>query len=277
MKKSILFTLLFLSLITISTIMLPAAAIDYTKIGVREGDTADYTSSTMTGMGETSTGIGVITTIGFHIEILQISGENVSINVRDIYANNSEGPNATFFGNMSSSNYEIFLYLIPANLSQGDYAVTAPSQYYIADSYHIVGTTTMLVAGVYRIVNHVQSSDPIFIPGAPIDLGGLMIMKETCSYDAYYDKVTGLLVSADLTVTNYVTTGWIKEVGTYIQTLTSTTAFNSSDTTFTPNPAETTTPLPIIAEAIAFIASTVAIAVAAAAITQRRKLKTTPL
>ena len=264
MNKKVALGLLLMSLIILSTTISTVSATDYTKVGVRVGDIAGYASSTLTGFGETSTGIGTITVVGYYIEILQIAGTNVTINVRDIFPDNSKGPNIIVFGNVSSSDSQILLYLIPANLSQGDNIGT--------DSYHIDRTTTMIVGGTNRTVNHLQGyPEYISVPGAPFNPGGPDIVNSTLSYDAYYDKITGLLVKADITNTVYYG-GNYWEVYTYIQTLTSTTVFPMQNTTFaSQNPeANTIAPILITAAGIAIAVTMVAVAIA-----QHRRQKTT--
>jgi hypothetical protein len=223
----------------ISTTMLPAAATDY-KVGVKVGDTADYTYLDTV---SNPTAIGTL-----HIKITYINGTDVTILVQELYLNNSIGWTDYLTGTVLSDLSEPQQYLVPANLSQGDniYGETG-----LLDK-----TITMIVGGQARTVNHFKFTG-LWRP--PIDI--------SISEEAYYDKITGLLVESILTWTN------LRDGTTHsdIQTLTSTTAFNSSDTAFTPNPAETTVAPLIIAAAIAFIAVTVAVA----AITQRRKLKTT--
>jgi hypothetical protein len=116
-KKKILFSLLLLSLVTLFTMTSSASATDYTKVGVRVGDTAVYTCTTPTG------------TTRFRIEILQIAGTNVTISERELYPNNTEGPAHSSTGDISTVNNPIQEYLVPAGLSQGDNI--------IADWWHI--------------------------------------------------------------------------------------------------------------------------------------------
>jgi hypothetical protein len=109
----------------------------------------------------------------------------------------------------------------------------------------------MIVAGQYRLVNHVTYTGPgplIFVPPG---------VNITYSYEAYYDKITGLIVKGIITFMG----------ASYIETLTSTTAFN----TLPPlNPEEQAIALPFITAAIAIVPLTLV----AVAITQHRKQKT---
>lgn len=248
MKKRILLAPLFLSLIMISTIMLPVSATDYTKVGVKVGDTADYTYSNSFS-NPTATG-------RFRIQILKIAGTEVAINVRELYLNNSEGPALPLAGNVAADDSETFPYLVVANLSQGDNLVREDNA--VFQWWRIDKTTTMIAAGQNRIVNHAKFTGP---ENTPINV-------VYYSNEAYYDKITGLLVASIITDTQL---NGAKH--TWTQILNSTTAFtglNSTGPTIL-SPEETTVAPLIIAAAIAFIAVTVA----AAAITQRRKLKTT--
>ena len=117
----------------------------------------------------------------------------------------------------------------------------------------------MIAAGQTRTVNHAKFTGP---ETAPIDV-------VYYSNEAYYYKITGLLVESIITDTQQ---NGIKH--TWNRTLYSTTAFtglNSTGPTILPS-EETNAATPITAAAIAFIAVTV---VAVAIITQHRKQKTT--
>jgi hypothetical protein len=269
-KKRILLAPLLLSLIMISTLMLPVSATDYTKIGVKVGDTADYTYSSPTGNG-------TLDVVRFRIEILQIAGTNVTIDIRELYLNNSEGPDNIVADNVSSiANQMLFspyigtwayyqnnvlvrsgktypAYLVVADLSQGDnlFSDSSPS------TWSPVNTITMIAAGQTRTVNHAKYTGIEHLPMNVVYY----------SNEAYYDKITGLLVASIITDTRQDGTK-----DTWTQILNSTTAFTGLNTTGpTTLPEETTVPLLIIPAAIAFIAVTVA----AANTTQHRKQKTT--
>jgi hypothetical protein len=256
MKKRILLAPLFLSLIMISTITLTIAATDYTQVGVKVGDSADYTYPTTTANGTV--------TERFRIEILQVAGTNVTIGQRDLYLNNSEGPAFNFTYDISIGTNEFQQYLVASNLGPGDNLnqVDNPSFAW----WRIDMTTVMNVLGQFRTVNHAQYTGPIFgpnmIPGE----------KRTYSNELYYDKTTGLLVEMNITVTDSLPPYANETKTSYIQTLTSTTAFTFN----TIRPEEGTIPLNttnllITTAAIAIVAVTMV----AAAITQHRKQKTT--
>jgi hypothetical protein len=275
MKKTTLLAPLLLSLITLSTMTLAVSATDYTKVGVKVGDVADYTYSYPTGNG-------TLDVIRFRIEILQIVGTNVTIDSRELYLNNSEGPASIYADDVSSiANQMLFTpyvgtwtfsqdnvlesgktypaYLVVADLSEGDnlFSDSSPS------TWTPVITITMTAAGQTRTVNLAKYTG---IELLPVDV-------VSYSNEAYYDKITGLLVASVITDTRQDGTK-----DTWSQILNSTTAFTGlylTGSTILPQ-EETTTPTPTIAAEIAFIALTIPVAVtAAAAITQRRKLKTT--
>jgi hypothetical protein len=247
MKKTILLAPLLLSLIMISTIMLPVSATDLTRIGVKVGDTADYTFSNPTANGTLATG-------RFRIHILGINGTIVTIDLRSVYLNNSEGRDNIITGDVSSGDNPIFPYLIPADLGQGDYIDNLVMW--------VDRTTTMIVAGQNRIVNHFDG-----ITSLPMIPAGV---NWTWSNDVYYDKLTGLLVKWNWTLAGYFSPYPNGTKVSYIKMLTSTTAFDASASS-TLSPEDKAIALPVITAAIAFIA----VIIAAAVITQQRKLRTT--
>ena len=257
MKKESALSLLLLTLIMLSTMTLQVSATDYTKAGVKVGDTADYTYSNSF---STPTATG-----RFHIQILEIAGFYVRLNSRELYLNNSEGPALLLAGNVSADDSETFPYLVVANLSQGDNLVREDDARF--QWWPIDNTTIMIAAGQNRTVNHTKFTGQEHLPTNVIYY----------SNEAYYDKITGLLIASIITDTNQDGTKH-----TWTQILNSTTAFtglNSTGQTILP-PEETTAapPNPNIAATIAFTAITAPLAialVAAAAITQHRKPKTT--
>jgi hypothetical protein len=244
--------------------MLTVSATDYTRVGVKVGDTADYTYSNPIATGTLATG-------GFHIEILQVNGTNVTFDLRCVYLNNSQGPDIKQTSNITDYSLQQELVtphlsirdniLIAANLSTGN-NINYSAEYYPA-GMAIDWTITMYVAGHYRAVNHAQHSGEI-----PTRL--LLVWGETWSYsyEAYYDKITGLLVEADISVTGPLPPYGNGTKESLIETLTSTTAFtNSTDITLEVNPTIT---LPMIVNTA--IIAVVAVTMVAAAITSARIL-----
>jgi hypothetical protein len=268
MNKKLASGLLLISLIVLPTTMSTVSATDYTKVGVRVGDTADYTYSSPAANG-------TLDVRRFRIEILQIAGTNVTIDIRELYLNNSEGPDNTVADNVSSSvNQMLFspyirtfayyhnnllvksgktypAYLVVAGLSQGDnlFPDFSPS------TWSPIDTITMYVAGQNRIVNQVTYIGIILAP-APINMNFY-------SNKLYYDKDTGLLVESNITVGFYS-----GEKDRYIATLNSTTAF----ATFPPlSPGEKAIAPLVFTAGIAVVA----VVMVAVAIAQRRQRKTT--
>jgi hypothetical protein len=238
LKKETLLAVILLSLVvTLSIVTTSASATDNTKVGVKVGDTADYTYSI-------STPSGTLDTERYRIEILQIASTDVTIDLRSVYLNNSEGPDNIITGNVSSGDNPIFPYLIPANLGQGDYVDNLVMW--------VDNTTTMIVAGQYRTVNHFDMI--ISLPAIPAGVNW------TWSNDVYYDKITGLLVKWNWTLAGYFSPYPNGTRISYIRTLTSTTAFTSPIT------------VPLITTAGTAV---VAITIVAAIATSHRKLKTT--
>jgi hypothetical protein len=228
---------LLILLIILATTVSTASATDYTKVGVKVGDTADYTYSDPT------------ETTRFHIEILQIAGTNVTISLRYVYPNNSEGPDTLLSGDLAGDN-SIQQYLIAANLSLGD------NIYYVNNinsaTMRIDKTTTMIFNGQSRIVNHAKFTG---IEHLPLPLQGASYSNE-----ANYDKITGLLIESSITVAGPTSDPSYK--ASYITTLTSTTAFGGE-----PSPIA-----PLIATAGIAVAAVTLVAVA---VTSFRRQETT--
>jgi hypothetical protein len=218
-KKNIIFSIL-LSLMMLSTTALPTSAADYTKVGVKVGDTADYVYSNPEGNGI------------IQIYVQQITGTNVTLNINTINVHGFTPSIVT--GDLSGTINIIFLYLVASNLSQGDSAMQGSNQYTIDK------TSTMIVTGVNRTVNHISYtfSDP----------------SGSYNLDAYWDKTTGLRIKSNITISGWFANATRRQAGSYITNLASTTAFNTW-TTIDP------TTLPIIVGGVTAILVAVAIAV----------------
>jgi hypothetical protein len=245
-----------MSLIILITTISTASATNYAQVGVRVGDTADYTSSYPTANG-------TLTTERFHIEILQIAGTNVTIEFRWVLLNNSEGPAIILNGDLAGY-YPIPEYGVPdiilvaANLGVGDNLYQVPNT--LLAWWRIDKTTTMFVAGWYRRVNHAEYTGPLSLP--------VLRGNFTYSNEAYYDETTGLLVETNITVTGALSPYPNGTKASYITTLTTTTAFSALPPL---NPESKAIALPVTTAAIAVVALTMI----AAATTQHRKRKTT--
>lgn len=244
MKKGTLLALLLLSLTTISTIMPLASATSYAQVGVHVGDTADYNYTSPTANGTV--------TATFHIQILQISGTSVTISEQEVYLGNTLGPD-TSTGDISATYNTVQQYLVPANLNPGDNI--------FAGEWLIDNTTTMTVAGQNRTVNHFEYIGIMYFP--------MIRPGENFSYsdEAYYDKITGLLVQGNITVTGGLSPCPNGTKGSYIKTLTSTTAFTSADS------AEPTTG--VVLQVTTGVIALIAVTIIAATISSHKRLKTT--
>jgi hypothetical protein len=234
------------------------SATDYTQIGVRVGDTADYTTS----YHATN---GTLTTERFRIDILQIAGTNVTFDFRWVLLNNSVEPAIMLNGDLAGYNPVreyggSDIILVAANLGVGDDINRGD------DWLRIDSTMTMLVAGWYvRTVNHVPFTGPIMTPNLPPGA------KFTYSYEAYYDKMTGLLVETNITITERLSPHANETKSSIITMLTSTNAF-TFPTGFTAQVSEENTIATlIITTPIALIVVTMA----KPANTQHRKRKKT--
>jgi hypothetical protein len=196
-KNKIVFSLLVLSLIMLPTMTSLASATDYTKVGVKVGDTANYSYSNPQGNGT------------LQINVQQITGTNVTINIKKINSNGSSTPDNIVTGNLSAPTNKILLYLVASNLTQGD-SVTPGHQLLTIDK-----TTTMKIQGINRTVIHVSYALVI----SDMDFGGYY-------FDAYWDKSTGLGIKSVITVSGFFATVGMP-AGSYITNLTSTTAFGN--------------------------------------------------
>jgi hypothetical protein len=145
-------------LIVLSTLVVSSSAADYTKVGVKAGDTADYkivsSNPKMNG--------AVI-----HASIQKVEGTVVTINGSVHYTNGTV--QAEFIsGDISLGQNSSYYFLICANLTRGD-------PIYVDSKMNITETASMSVLGVSREVNHLSSSS---ILGR---------------FDVYWDKLSGLM------------------------------------------------------------------------------------
>jgi hypothetical protein len=244
-KKRIFLAPLFLSLIMISTMMLPAAATNYVAVGVRAGDTADYVFSTPTSSGKLT------------IQVLQIDGTNVTVNMQETYTNGTAEPYDIITGNLAPAPGTpnlLFPYLVPANLSQGD--IVFPINIQTNEQYAINETITMNVNGLNRTVNYLNYTltEP--------ELGFY-------SLQAYWDKATGLAIQTNETITGKIVALPEIPAGSYVYNLTSTTAFTTTQ------PTANATALLILTIGAGILVAAAALTITAAAITQHGKPKTT--
>jgi hypothetical protein len=152
-----LFSLLVVSL----TALTPSRGADYTKIGVRIGDTATY-SFAATGW----------TIDRFTISVLDVSGTLVKLNVT-YYNPNGSVNHTMILGPADVSEGGLGEYLLCANLSAHD-PICYISEHSTAPTFN--ETVQMTVAGASRTVNHLSMNTPNIV------------------VDRWWDKTTGLLV-----------------------------------------------------------------------------------
>lgn len=239
-KKEFIFSLILLSLTMISAVTLTTSATDYTKVGVKAGDTAEYVFSTPTSSGE------------LNIHVLQIDGTNVTVNMQETYSNGTEKPYELVTGNLAGFFNLLFPYLVSANLSQGDSAIPNDTLYTISK------TLTMNLNGINRTINYLNVTFP---------LGGLL---GTSGLQAYWDRATGLAIKTNETISAKLAALIGTPAGNYINYLVGTTAFATTQPT-----GNATKLLTIIIGAEITVAAT-ALTITAAAITKHKKPKTVP-
>jgi hypothetical protein len=173
---------------------LQVSATDYSKVGVRVGDMADYSRS------------DPFANFTIHLQILKIIGTSITANFHEVYPDGTLVQwDKTLTGNITGSFNALYPFLIPANLNQGDIIPNQP---------RINETTTMNVIGLNRTVDHLHTYE------APRPFEDYSYY-----YDAYWDKATGLLVRLNSTI---VSTFAGTPTLTYIFILTSTTAFTTT-------------------------------------------------
>jgi hypothetical protein len=162
MRKTRICAFAMLSLLVVSlTALTPSRAADYTKIGVRIGDTATY-SFAATGW----------TVDRFTISVLDVNGTLVKLNAT-YYNPNGSVNHTMILGPANVSRGQLGEYLLCANLSAHD-PICYVSEHSTAPAFS--ETVQMTVAGASRTVNHLNMSTP-----------SIMV-------DRWWDKATGLLV-----------------------------------------------------------------------------------
>jgi hypothetical protein len=163
LKKRLLCTLAALSIFMLIVASAGnVAAADYTKVGVKPGDTATYRSS-FTTLDDNKT----------DFLVWGVVGTLVYLNITNYHPNGAvdsrtQFPIDVYIGGLGS------VYLIAGGLSANDeiYHGSRGAGYWIND------TSTMAVAGISRTVNHLRTPDGQF--------------------EVWWDKETGLMVKANL-------------------------------------------------------------------------------
>lgn len=178
MRRSTTFTLVLLTALLVSSASLGfASAVDYNKVGVKNGDTATYS-----GIGGT---VGNTTTGTMDLVFWNITGTIVSANATLRWPNGTLILATTAKGNLTDGYqfavFPLFIFLVVPNLSVNDSIAIGPSplQY-----WKINETITMTAGGASRSVNH------LIAPGAPNGL-----------WDLYWDNETGITVKASIQTT----------------------------------------------------------------------------
>jgi hypothetical protein len=158
-KKAAFALAVFSVLLFASAITTLSKAADYNKVGVKAGDTAEY-----------STSISSTNEVSMLIRIISVSAYMVTINVTYNY---STGPTQTDVVYFDVSRGTGFISILTApGLSVGD-------PVYLGSSAAIMDIIPMNVTGMTRTVNHYNFS----IPGFAYE-------------ESYWDRDTGLLVKS---------------------------------------------------------------------------------
>lgn len=165
MKKSLIYSLVLLSALFMSTaISTTAQGVTY-NVGVKPGDWAEYSET----LSLSSLSVRV------RIDIVAVSGTTVTLNETLYNTNGSVAFRFQFSGDIASPLGMLYLgmNLIPANLAAGD-ALSSGSPYVINE------TVPMTIANSQRSCNHVAIHSNI--------------QSNSVSIDYYWDQVTGILV-----------------------------------------------------------------------------------
>jgi len=161
LKKTYLSALAALSIfLVLSAASAAPLAPDYTKVGVKLGDTADYrTSFTVTTWNRT------------HILVYGIVGTVITLNYTFYDPSGTVGSSGQMVGDIYNGAGSIVDYLIAADL-------TALNPIYVGAAEAINDTSQMTVAGALRTINHIDY------------YGGF--------FEAYWDQATGLMTELHL-------------------------------------------------------------------------------
>jgi hypothetical protein len=149
-------------LIVLSASFSSSLAVDYTIVGVKVGDTAEYTFASNDPKMN-----GAVA----HVSVQKIEGTDVTINGTIRYPNGTVQAES-IAGDISSGQNSSYYLLICANMTQGDPIFTGSEM-------KITETTSMSILGATREVNH-MSLDYIIM-----------------SLNVYWDKRSGLMVRLD--------------------------------------------------------------------------------
>jgi hypothetical protein len=158
LRKNLAYALALLSILLVLTASARSvAAADYTKVGVKVGDTATYRLSETSGTENKST-----------ILVWGMIGSVVALNETDYTPAGAVNYKVTYYIDIYAGSLSLYWYLIASNLAKGDEVYHGSTGLYIND------TTWMIVAGVNRTVNYISL------------MSGL--------WESWLDKGTGLMV-----------------------------------------------------------------------------------
>lgn len=161
MRKRLAFVLaMFSILVVLSGSLTSSLATDYTIIGVKVGDRAEYTFSS-----SDSRINGAVA----HVSIQNVEGSKVTINGTILYPNGTM-QREYIGGDISSGQSSSYYFLICANLTKGD-------PIFNGSDMKITETTSMKVLGASREVNHLNLNYLLY------------------SLNIYWDRLSGLMVS----------------------------------------------------------------------------------
>ncbi|WXG47020.1 MAG: hypothetical protein WED05_10235 [Candidatus Atabeyarchaeum deiterrae] len=190
-RKTLVYSLAAISLLLIAMIaVVPSSAADYTKVGVKAGDTAHYT------LEVTNFTAGMT----MSVYVKNVTGVMVGVNLTILNPDSSLNDTEMMLGNITDGSGFLFPFypLVASNLKQGDLIYDHPGNPAINE------TIPVNIAGYSRTVNFVNlTSDPA------------NYMR------IWWDQPTGLVVQIRMLLSDM-------GMGSINATLTSTTAFTTS-------------------------------------------------
>lgn len=155
-----------LALLTMLANCTSASAADYTKVGVKVGDIADYKTSTDWGTYNRT-----------HLLVYGVVGTVVYLNFTDYNTDGTVNNTRQIMGDILIGTWPIYLYLTAANLTAGD-------PIWSGSWAKINETITMTVAGASRTVNHLRTRASSQMPDG--------------TFEVYWDKETGLMTKLNV-------------------------------------------------------------------------------
>ncbi|WXG44326.1 MAG: zinc ribbon domain-containing protein [Promethearchaeati archaeon SRVP18_Atabeyarchaeia-1] len=166
MKRPYAVLIILSLLLFVSSATTPTQGADYTKVGVKTGDWANYSFSLYVASAGTMSGSA-------RVDITQVSGTTVSVTYTVSYGGQSQ--THYYSGDISTGSNSICSFVIAAGLNPGD-------PFYMGSTVVITDAPSIYVAGTHRTVNHF---------GTSVSNG---------SVDLYFDKDTGLMLKEVVTI-----------------------------------------------------------------------------